>query len=245
MSDVTRLWVTTSWDDGDPDDLRVAAALTERGLSGTFYLCRSFDGTPRLTPGDIGSLAAMPGIEIGSHTLTHPDLRQLSRIDLREELVGSKQWLEDLVGRDVEAFCYPRGLQNRRVRRATADAGYTFARTTRSTAWTLPQNPYLVPTTMQLYPHRRSTQVRHAVKERDVVGLRNLLTLRGWSTNPGDLVRSLATAARHAGGGVLHIWGHSWELRDEALWARFHEVLDVLRDTPGAIFGTNSEVLGR
>src|SRR4051812_36730612 len=67
--------VTTSWDDGDPGDLRLAEELAEFGLHGTFYLCREFNGRPRLSDAQIRELAAIPGVEVGSHTLTHPDLR--------------------------------------------------------------------------------------------------------------------------------------------------------------------------
>jgi len=67
------------------------------------------------------------GLEIGSHTVNHPDLRTLADAALGNELVRSKHDLEHLLGRAVTSFAYPRGRFNRRVRQAVADAGYLTA----------------------------------------------------------------------------------------------------------------------
>src|SRR5262249_5130368 len=49
------------------------------------------------------------GVEIGSHTLTHPILTGLGDDRLREEVGQSRDRLQDALGRTVEAFCYPNG----------------------------------------------------------------------------------------------------------------------------------------
>ena len=101
--------VTTSWDDGCPGDLRIAERLATLGLKGTFYIPRQSPGGPRMTEAQIRELAGYPGVEIGSHTLTHPDLDRLDADRFRVEVEGGKQWLEDLIGEPVSSFCYPRG----------------------------------------------------------------------------------------------------------------------------------------
>ena len=59
--------VTTSWDDGDPQDLRVAELLDSRGLKGTFYVpIIGYDGRRILEPAELRSLAS-GGFEIGAH----------------------------------------------------------------------------------------------------------------------------------------------------------------------------------
>lgn len=67
------------------------------------------------------------GHTIGSHTLTHPRLTQLSPAAAREEIVASKQRLEDTFGRAVEHFCYPYGDWNEAVRDLVIAAGYRTA----------------------------------------------------------------------------------------------------------------------
>ena len=49
------------------------------------------------------------GIEIGAHTLTHPDLTRLGNDDVEREILGSRRRLEDFLGKAVDAFCYPFG----------------------------------------------------------------------------------------------------------------------------------------
>lgn len=61
-----------------------------------------------LSPAELRALHRA-GWQIGSHSLTHPDLTQLSPPALRRELEESKARLEDLLGQEVEAFCYPFG----------------------------------------------------------------------------------------------------------------------------------------
>ncbi|MGN6798167.1 MAG: polysaccharide deacetylase family protein [Gaiellaceae bacterium] len=63
-------------------------------------------------------------IEIGSHTKTHAHLPQLSDSELRSELVGSKEAIEDHLGRPARYVAYPFGEEGERVRRAAEAAGY-------------------------------------------------------------------------------------------------------------------------
>lgn len=66
-------------------------------------------------------------VEIGSHTLTHPILTNISDERLRAELRGSRSRLEARLERQVKLFCYPNGDYDARVKRAAADAGYRSA----------------------------------------------------------------------------------------------------------------------
>ena len=69
------------------------------------------------------------GMDIGSHTVTHPNLSKLSTADLHRELRASKQKIEKEIGKEVIAIAYPGGKHtdhNTLVRQATEDAGYLF-----------------------------------------------------------------------------------------------------------------------
>lgn len=85
------------------------------------------------------------GIEIGSHTMTHPILSRIPAESYEEEIVGSKKALERRLGREVETFCYPNGtpgdINDDIVARVSA-AGYSGA-----VFGVMPffDNPYLLP----------------------------------------------------------------------------------------------------
>lgn len=72
-------------------------------------------------------LAASPWVELGSHALTHRDLRTLDDATVRDELVGSKAVIEDLTQRPCLTHAYPFGLYDERVVAAAEEAGYQLA----------------------------------------------------------------------------------------------------------------------
>ncbi|MCE0497249.1 MAG: polysaccharide deacetylase family protein [Methylacidiphilales bacterium] len=67
------------------------------------------------------------GLEIGSHTLTHPHLTAIPLDQARHEIFDSKKILEDLCGRPVAHFAYPYGDWNPAIRDLVAEAGYETA----------------------------------------------------------------------------------------------------------------------
>lgn len=73
------------------------------------------------------------GAEVGSHTLSHPHLRDLDDEALAAELEGSRLTLERRLGA-CEMLAYPFGEWDARVARAAGRAGYRFA-------FSLPQGP--------------------------------------------------------------------------------------------------------
>lgn len=70
------------------------------------------------------------GHQIGSHSMTHPRLTQLSIDAAREEICASKKLLEDTFGIALQHFCYPYGDWNPVVRDLVREAGYLTACTT-------------------------------------------------------------------------------------------------------------------
>jgi peptidoglycan/xylan/chitin deacetylase (PgdA/CDA1 family) len=71
------------------------------------------------------------GHEIGSHTLNHRLLTQLDEVDARKEIFESRAVLSKKIGKEVVGFSYPRGEWNQTVAEFVAQAGYSYAVTTR------------------------------------------------------------------------------------------------------------------
>ncbi|HEX7588217.1 MAG TPA: polysaccharide deacetylase family protein [Anaerolineae bacterium] len=68
----------------------------------------SLSGRAMLSWDEIREMARY-GITFGAHTLTHPDLRTLVSSRVEEEIVGSKDILEQALGCRVSSFAYPFG----------------------------------------------------------------------------------------------------------------------------------------
>ncbi len=126
-----------TFDDGLATDLHVTAPLLEGlGIPGSFYVCPGLWGTQhasingragRLLSRDEAAELSARGMELGSHAMTHSDLRKLGDADLRAELEDSKAAIEDVTGRPCRVIAYPFGLHDERVESAARAAGYEAA----------------------------------------------------------------------------------------------------------------------
>lgn len=67
------------------------------------------------------------GLEVGSHTMSHPHLSNLADEDLTRELSESKTVLESLLGEPVHFLCYPYGDFNTRVHEKAINVSYKGA----------------------------------------------------------------------------------------------------------------------
>jgi peptidoglycan/xylan/chitin deacetylase (PgdA/CDA1 family) len=108
------------------------------------------------------------GVEIGSHTRTHPILTNIDGERLRRELNDSKSKLESILNRSVELFCYPNGNSNNSVEREIERAGYRCAVTTEEGLNDGHSNPLAlrrIPTACDLARFAHSTSGFEQVKD--------------------------------------------------------------------------------
>src|SRR5512143_950148 len=109
-----------TFDDGYADNLAACEELQKRGMRATWFIVSGSVGQPPRWPEDgrpagrllnADELREMQenGMEIGSHSASHPRLTRLDDAQLRQELVRSKAVLEDLLGNPVGSFAYPYG----------------------------------------------------------------------------------------------------------------------------------------
>jgi peptidoglycan/xylan/chitin deacetylase (PgdA/CDA1 family) len=128
---------TLTFDDGWRNWLTAALPVLESlDVRATFFVCPGLFGQQHPdVPGEAGELIRAEearalhdaGMELGSHTLTHPDLRTLDDAELVRELVESKLAIEDVTGEPCRTLAYPYGLYDERIVRAAGDAGYELA----------------------------------------------------------------------------------------------------------------------
>jgi peptidoglycan/xylan/chitin deacetylase (PgdA/CDA1 family) len=143
-----------TFDDGWENWRRVVLPLLDRlGVPASFYVCPGwFGGHHPDVRGPAGELLdedevralVDAGMEVGSHSNTHPDLTALDDDRLEQELVGSKQRLETLTGVACETLAYPFGAHDARVVDGARAAGYRLAFGWRRGPWSALAAPRLV-----------------------------------------------------------------------------------------------------
>lgn len=128
-----RAALAITFDDGFADVLDVAAPLLqERALPARLFVTTGYLDQPGyLSRRALVELAAIDGMSVGSHGLTHRRMTRLDDGDLHTELRRSREELEDLLGQTVDSLSYPNGAVDRRVRDAAVDAGYSLAASSR------------------------------------------------------------------------------------------------------------------
>ena len=95
--------------------------------------------------------AASYGMEIGSHTLTHPHLAQLSYREIEYQLRESKRVLEEETGRTVQEFSWPYAFPEHRrrtvlnVETALRACGYRGGVTTKVGSARVQSDPFFWP----------------------------------------------------------------------------------------------------
>lgn len=112
--------LAVTFDDGFVDNLvHAAPVLNSLGIPATCFVVAGrlgglLDGEPDPFHGrimaaeELNRLEAL-GVRVGAHTMSHPHLSALASSSQREEIVQSKQVLEDTLGHEVSAFAYPYG----------------------------------------------------------------------------------------------------------------------------------------
>jgi peptidoglycan/xylan/chitin deacetylase (PgdA/CDA1 family) len=123
--------VVITFDDGYDNNFTEAfPVLKKMEFPATIFI--QVDGVGRkgyMTWDDI-TILLENGIEIGSHTMHHGFLPDLSDADMRKEIYESKAVLENQLQRPITLFSYPGGGFNAEARQHVIDAGYLGAAAT-------------------------------------------------------------------------------------------------------------------
>jgi peptidoglycan/xylan/chitin deacetylase (PgdA/CDA1 family) len=85
------------------------------------------------------------GMEIGSHTMTHPMLTQVTESVMRTELSDARARLSEMLGAAPEGFVYPSGAFSATARNIVREAGHIYACTSQSGFIGGTADPHLLP----------------------------------------------------------------------------------------------------
>ena len=138
--------VVITFDDGYRDNLINALPILKKyAFKATIYLVndrhnRDWSGyrkaknegaglkdEPKLSDDEVRELLESGLIEIGAHTLTHANLKNLDKAQSEREICGSKEEIEKLFNTACQTFAYPFGLYDPKDKNIVEKCGYSSA----------------------------------------------------------------------------------------------------------------------
>jgi peptidoglycan/xylan/chitin deacetylase (PgdA/CDA1 family) len=134
--------VVLTFDDGYVDNYEGAfLPLVESKINATWFITTDCIGKHSHWTGSLSPQTQMltveqlfqmekAGMEIGSHTCSHPDLTTLSYQQQLDEMTKSKLILESIIHSKISSFAYPYGKYNADSIVAVKDSDYQMACTT-------------------------------------------------------------------------------------------------------------------
>ena len=129
--------VALSFDDGmDDNHQNLLPILKRRDAVASVYVATGLIGkdNPWMAPGtsrmmfesELRDLVAA-GVELGAHTVSHPDMSQMTYDDCLREMIESRNHVAAITGGPVTTFAYPFCKYNDDAVRAARDAGFDAA----------------------------------------------------------------------------------------------------------------------
>jgi len=119
--------ICLTFDDGFSSDWEIVfPRLLEKGLQATFFIVVDWIGKPGFMSASQIRELSKNGMQIGSHSLSHPNFLSIDRVAQEKELRLSRLKLEDLLGSAITSFAFPYGSADQNIIDSAFDSGYTY-----------------------------------------------------------------------------------------------------------------------
>lgn len=130
-SRLPRNLVVITSDDGYKNNLEAVRILKKYNFPATIFVVVNWvDKDGFLSRQDLDWISRESPVNLGSHTLNHYNLGQLSAQEQTEEILGSRLNARQDFGLEFKTLCYPYGAFNRETLKIARQAGYLCACTT-------------------------------------------------------------------------------------------------------------------
>jgi peptidoglycan/xylan/chitin deacetylase (PgdA/CDA1 family) len=206
--------IAFSWDDGAEEDLKLMDLSLKYNIPGMFFIPATNTERKVLSRENI-KIIDKNGFEIGAHTYSHSYLTFLSLEKANMELTSGKTYYEQILGKELQHFCFPGGKYNDDLV-AMANKYFVTARTA-DTGAIIRTNEFLIKPTFHFYNRGKKSLIYNSFKNSSVISnmtIRNIFS-RGYFNYLKNIIADLNHYQETY---RIIIWGHSWEVEQYSLW---------------------------
>ena len=108
--------IIITFDDGYIDVYQNAYPIMKQyNIKSTIFIITNYLDGPYMTKDMVREVSDSNLVEIGSHTKNHKNLSTLNDNELQEEIVTSKQEIEEIINKTIKSFSYPYGSEDEKV----------------------------------------------------------------------------------------------------------------------------------
>ncbi len=228
--------ITFSFDDGQPQDMRLIEIMNRYGLKGTFNLMGGKCNNPCfriktdescLWDGSDALKKVYKGHEIASHGYTHLRMTELDDNTCKEEIDKDVAALKTAFGCEINGFAAPYGAFDQRVINSLKENGIRYLRAVKKNDDFAPPEDF--------YNWKPNGHIALFMGEDAKENIKEFFTCE--TELP-----------------VLYIWGHSYEFTDyncagssrwEGMtnrWEKFEETCRLISDRDDTWYATNIEI---
>ena len=231
--------IAFSWDDGAVEDLKLMGLSLKYRIPGLFFIPATSTERKVLSGENIKKIDNN-GFEIGAHTYSHKYLSKLPLNEAQVEIVSGKDYLEQLLGKEVYHFCFPGGNYNSELINMTR-LYFNSARTA-DTGALLGKDSFLIRPAIHFYDRGKISLLYNSVKNRSLVCpaiLKNLSEDRYFVL----LKKIIEGLNNYRGTHRIIVWGHSWEIEQFSLWGELEDFFQWLTKNYSSNLRNYSEIL--
>ncbi|MBE6595503.1 MAG: polysaccharide deacetylase [Ruminococcaceae bacterium] len=203
--------LTMSYDDGKTEDLQLLEIFDRYGIRGSFHLNSGKIGSDTYVTEE-NVRERYRNHEISAHTVTHPNMRFISREELLCEVLEDRRALERICDYPVRGMSYPFGKYDDGVIAAVRELGICYSRTVQGTGnFQLPEH------FLAWHPtcHHNDSRLM-------------------------ELLDKFRKQNRHMP--LFYVWGHSYEFSRDGSWQMIEDFCREAGGDPDVWYATNIEI---
>jgi peptidoglycan/xylan/chitin deacetylase (PgdA/CDA1 family) len=212
--------ISFSWDDGAKEDLKLMDLSLKCHIPGIFFIPAT-NPERGVIDGESIKLLAGNGFEIGAHTYSHVYLNKLGINEADKEMEDGKNYLEQLLGMEIDHFCFPGGKYNKNLIKISKK--YFRTARTADTGAIVQNNSFLIKPAFHFYNRGKKSLIYNSLKNNSPIFRMSLINIA--CSDYFEFLRKLVdNLASNSADTNIIIWGHSWEIEQFQLWNKLEEM---------------------